>query len=64
VPSWDFAIPQAMQQHGGHNRQVAAPPVEPEVAAKPMPGLRIVEVGEDVAPPLALTERSAEPVRP
>jgi hypothetical protein len=47
MPSWEPAIPQAMQQHGGHNRMAVSQPRE----ARPEPPVRD-RVGED-APGLA-----------
>jgi hypothetical protein len=36
-PSWDPAIPQAMQQHGGRNRYPAIDPTKPANQTEPEP---------------------------
>jgi hypothetical protein len=50
-PSWEPAIPQAMQQHGGRNHS----PVEVSAASSERPALVSVQV---------VKPRTAEPERP
>jgi hypothetical protein len=59
MPSWEPAIPQAMQQHGGRNRMAASKPTE----TRPEPPVRD-RVGEEVsglAEPPDHIQRQPEP---
>jgi hypothetical protein len=58
MPSWEPPIPQAMQQHGGHNRMAASKSTE----VRPEPPVRD-RVGEDVSGQTAPPD-SGRPLKP
>jgi hypothetical protein len=59
-PSWDPAIPQAMQQHGGRNRYPAIDPTKPAansaVPDEPLPRGTSLQVYPQPAPVPPVTD--------